>query len=223
MNEPVTRAPLDAASLPKNSALATASVVLGILGLPFPLLIGAIWPDVFLPFILLLPPVLGILALVFAIIALTSIGKSGGGMKGKGQAIVGLITGGVSLLLFAAMLLPALAGAREKDRLAQCLSNMKQIGLAIDMYAGTHDGNIPRTFDDLRPYATNLDKLLICPSAKDTSHPSYQIVLGGGKWQRYGDNPDAVVVTESTNDHPGWGGNVLYNDGHVSWVSVRDR
>ncbi len=42
-------------------------------------------------------------------------------------------------------------------------------------------------------------------------------MLGGGKWERYGDNPDAVVVIESPSNHlPGR--NALYNDGHVSYV-----
>jgi hypothetical protein len=116
------------------------------------------------------------------------------------------------------MILPAIHGAREKARLAQCWDNMKQISLAIGLYADAHDGNIPQTFDDLHPYATNLDKLLICPSAKDTSHPSYQIVLGGGKWERYGNTPDAIVVTESQSDHR-FGYHVLLDDGHVQFRS----
>jgi hypothetical protein len=94
---------------------------------------------------------------------------------------------------------------------------MKQIGVAIDVYAKEHDGNIPRTFDDLRPYTTNLDKLLICPSAKDRSRPSYQIVLGGKKWN--GDETiDTVVVTEPLSNHR-FGRWALYGDGHVSWVN----
>ena len=157
------------------------------------------------------------LALVFGIAALNRINKSGGRITGRGQGIAGLIIGAVSLLLYAAMILPAVESAREKDRIVQCMNNMMQIRMAISLYADAHDGNIPRQFDDLRPYATNLDKLLICPSAKDRSHPSYQITLGGGKWERWNTDPngiDAIVVTESTNDHR-IGYHVLFDDGHV--------
>ncbi|HTS16277.1 MAG TPA: hypothetical protein VMP11_01765 [Verrucomicrobiae bacterium] len=119
-------------------------------------------------------------------------------------------------------ILPLVNGTREEAHLALCLRNMQQIGLAIGLYANEHDGNIPRTFTDLQPYATNLDKLLICPSAKDKTHPSYQIVFGGEKWERWSTKDNAIndlVVAESTNDHRS-GSNALYNDGHVAWVSA---
>jgi hypothetical protein len=162
----------------------------------------------------ILPGVAPTLGIVFGVVALKRISKSSGRINGRGQAIAGLATGTLSLLLYVAMILPAVQSAREKDRLVQCLHNLQQIRLAIDIYAKEHDGDIPRTFDDLRPYATNLDKLLICPSAKDRSRSSYQIVLGGGKWQ--GDNLDAIVVTESASDH-GFGYHVLLDDGHVEF------
>ncbi|MBI4244528.1 MAG: type II secretion system protein [Planctomycetes bacterium] len=48
--------------------------------------------------------------------------------------------------MLASMLLPALQGAREKARLGACASNLKQIGLALHMYANDWEGWTPQGY-----------------------------------------------------------------------------
>ena len=49
-------------------------------------------------------------------------------------AIIGILAG---------ILLPALGRARESARRTQCASNLKQIGLAINMYSNDNSGHFP--------------------------------------------------------------------------------
>src|SRR2546423_5281117 len=47
------------------------------------------------------------------------------------------------LAILMALLLPALASARNQGRKAACLSNLRQIGIALHIYASENDGRIP--------------------------------------------------------------------------------
>jgi prepilin-type N-terminal cleavage/methylation domain-containing protein/prepilin-type processing-associated H-X9-DG protein len=79
------------------------------------------------------------------------------------------------IAILAAILFPVFAQAREKARGSSCLSNLKQLGLAITMYVQDNDGYpmmsspptaVPRTRwpDYIYPYVKN-EQIFRCPSA----------------------------------------------------------
>jgi prepilin-type N-terminal cleavage/methylation domain-containing protein/prepilin-type processing-associated H-X9-DG protein len=62
----------------------------------------------------------------------------------KGFTLIELLVVIAIIAILAAILFPVFAQAREKARQASCLSNIKQLGLALNMYAQDNDERFPR-------------------------------------------------------------------------------
>lgn len=63
--------------------------------------------------------------------------------KPGGFTLIELLVVIAIIAVLAAILFPVFAQAREKARAASCLSNCRQLGLAIQMYADDHDAAFP--------------------------------------------------------------------------------
>ena len=75
-------------------------------------------------------------------------------MKKNGFTLIELLVVVAIIAILAAMLLPALSKARERARQSVCISNLKQISLAIEFYVNDYDGYLPLTFF---PYTASPD------------------------------------------------------------------
>ena len=82
------------------------------------------------------------------------------------------------IAILAALLLPALAKAKEKAKKIQCTSNLHNVGLAMQLYAQDYDDLIPRAnaplwFMVFMPYYPDGSKTNDYRTAKITKCPSY--------------------------------------------------
>jgi len=79
------------------------------------------------------------------------------------------------IAILASLLLPALASAKAKGKQAKCMSNLRQVGLALNMYADDNNGWLPLTTHGssdtnrswiftLRPYLGNVDLIRVSPA-----------------------------------------------------------
>jgi prepilin-type N-terminal cleavage/methylation domain-containing protein/prepilin-type processing-associated H-X9-DG protein len=93
----------------------------------------------------------------------------------KGFTLIELLVVIAIIAILAAILFPVFARAREKAKQTSCLSNGKQMGLAVMMYAEDYDQRMPASlltdghlncrfwYQLIYPYTKN-DQIFLCPS-----------------------------------------------------------
>ena len=196
----------------KTAPLAIWSLVLGILGIiPFGLL-GAV-------------P-----AVICGHIARPKIKGSGGTIVGQGRATAGLVLGYIGivlhLLILPAMLLPAIAEARNRARRVKCLSNLSQIGKGCYMYSTEHEESFPPDLKTMAEQTGYYPELFVCPTTGKTPGEFSSL----DEWSDYilvpnrsmGDSPNAVLAFSRPDCYPDKGGNVLTVDGAVYWHDIAE-
>ena len=111
------------------------------------------------------------------------------------------------IAILASMLLPALSRAKSKAHTARCVSNLRQIGITMNMYTSDHEEKFPfsgrkwpqmplvdlvNLFD---PYiSTNARAFYICPSDKP---PAWNIAWASGPGSGTGINTNELAFPNS--------------------------
>ena len=96
----------------------------------------------------------------------------------NGFTLIELLVVIAIIAILAALLFPVFAQARENARRTQCLSNSRQIGMALSMYIQDYDKTTPTVWQDnianvltdawnlVQPYTRNAD-VFYCPDRQD--------------------------------------------------------
>jgi len=168
-----------------NSGMAITSLVLGISG-----------------FFCLITAIPG---LILGIVAMKRIKASEGRMGGHGFALAGTIVSGVAMLMsvvviaiYAALLLPALAKAKEKAQTINCVNNLKQLALGVRLYSGDNSDRFPSSTnwcDAILP-DVGVAKVFQCPGDQLQLRSGYAYNAALSGMAEADIAPDTVLIFE---------------------------
>jgi prepilin-type N-terminal cleavage/methylation domain-containing protein/prepilin-type processing-associated H-X9-DG protein len=170
-------------------------------------------------------------------------------MKKRGFTLIELLVVIAIIAILASMLLPVLARAREEGRRTACKNNLRQIGLALSMYAQSWDEMFPveiagatntgKALGLLYPDQISDEMIFHCKS--DTGAGRTPKMGAGGLvtgssylYAGYGANANSATSLEISGDrdalgvqansqHKLEGANLLFVDAHVTWEKDRNK
>ncbi|MFQ6132183.1 MAG: DUF1559 domain-containing protein [Armatimonadota bacterium] len=130
-----------------------------------------------------------------------------------GLTLIELLVVLAIICILVAILAPALSHAREAGRKVDCISRLRQVGLALQFYAEDHGGGLPKHYyiyyrrlpvvrvhywtTAIAPYLDTYE-LLHCPSSDCRWSYGYNVPLGFAKLSSIPRPSSTIMVADNT-------------------------
>jgi prepilin-type N-terminal cleavage/methylation domain-containing protein/prepilin-type processing-associated H-X9-DG protein len=126
---------------------------------------------------------------------------------GRAFTLIELLAVIAIIVVLSALLFPAIGSFKEKGNAVNCVGNLRQIGIAINLYAADHDQRLPGpcyfgvTYDSLvpflEPYTKSSTKIWDCPSHPDLRSVGFTGYVQGNNSTRWYFGYSGTIPTNS--------------------------
>lgn len=154
---------------------------------------------------------IGLVAIVFGVIAIALTPNRKRALGLVTLAVLGIILN----CLLIAFLITNTSNYRQGNESSRCMMNVRQLGIAMLLYAGDHSDRLPppdKWNDAIKVNYIKHGGILLCPSEKDNDLPCYAMnaQLKGLRLKDVADPASTVLVFESRPGRNLYGGPELF-------------